>query len=147
MNKITKTYAKISIIVIIIAITLGYAYYQTQDYIKGPLLELTAPINGSTHQNDVVIIKGNAQNISYISLNGRQIFTDQSGNFSETILLAEGYNLVKVSVQDKYKREVQKILELVYQPPQQIKTIIDILDYLELRNIFATRVSLACEFA
>ena len=98
----------------IVLIILGYSYYQTKDYLKGPILELIEPANNSTHYQNDVTIKGYAKNISYISMNGRQIFTDQSGQFSEKILLSEGYNIIDISTEDKYERKNQKILKLVY---------------------------------
>lgn len=92
----------------------AYSYYQTRGYLRGPLLELTEPINNSTHYESNVKIKGNAKNISYISMNGRQIFTDPSGNFEERILLSKGYNIISISTKDKYERKNQKTLKLVY---------------------------------
>jgi len=100
--------------IIIISIVIGYTYYQTNDYLRGPILELIEPTDNSTHNQSKITIKGYAKNISYISMNGRQIFTNQAGQFSEEILLSEGYNIISVSTKDKYERENQKILKLVY---------------------------------
>ena len=113
MNEPVKI-IKTTFFITLILIVLGYAYYQTNDYLKGPILELTEPTNNSTLNQSEIIIKGYAKNISYISMNGRQIFTDQVGQFSERILLAEGYNIIKISTKDKYERENEKILKLVY---------------------------------
>ncbi|MCK4386723.1 MAG: hypothetical protein KAV41_01400 [Candidatus Pacebacteria bacterium] len=121
MNNLIKSYAKIFSLVLVLSATLGYAYYQTRDYIQGPILELISPLNGSTQHSGSIVISGRAKNISHISLNDRQIFTDQAGNFNEKILLSEGYNLIKISTRDKYQRENQKLLELIYTPiPQKI---------------------------
>ncbi len=117
MKTSLKTSVKILSFALIISVALGYAYYQTRDYLKGPVLELYAPENGSTHHIGTVVVEGFAKNISYISVNDKQIFTDQEGNFNEKILLAEGYNVIKISSKDKYQRENQKVLEVVYTPP------------------------------
>jgi len=98
-------------------LTLGifyYVYHQMEDYLKGPVLVLTEPSDNSTLYQDDVLIKGYAQNISYISMNGKQIFTDQTGQFSEEMLLAEGFNLIEIVVEDKYGRKNQQTLKLVY---------------------------------
>ena len=113
MNNPMK-FVKIIFFSTIILVILGYTYYQTDGYLKGPILELTEPANNSIHSQSEVMIKGYAKNISYISMNDRQIFTDQLGQFSEKILLSEGYNVIEVSTKDKYERENEKILKLVY---------------------------------
>lgn len=113
MNNPIK-FIKIIFSILLVLGILGYIYYQMNDYLKGPILVLTEPADNSTlYQNDV-LIKGYAQNISYISMNGRQIFTDQTGQFSEEILLAKGFNVVEIVVEDKYGRKNQQTLKLVY---------------------------------
>ncbi len=105
---------KIILFSLVIVSVLSYSYYQTRGYLKGPILELTEPADNSTHYQSKVTIKGYAKNISYINMNGKQIFTDQSGKFSEETLLAEGLNIISIVTKDKYERENEKILRLVY---------------------------------
>ena len=42
------------------------------------------------------------------------IYTDENGNFSETLLLQDGYNIIQFTAKDKFNREVMETLELVY---------------------------------
>lgn len=99
---------KIILFSLVIVSVLSYSYYQTRGYLKGPILELTEPADNSTHYQSKVTIKGYAKNISYINMNGKQIFTDQSGKFSEETLLAEGLNIISIVTKDKYERENEK---------------------------------------
>ncbi len=99
---------------LIVVLVLSYTYYQTKDYLRGPILELDNPKNNSAHHQSNVTIEGYAKNISFISMNGRQIFTNQSGQFSEEILLSKGINIVDIFAKDKFERENEKILKLVY---------------------------------
>ena len=105
---------KIILYILIVIAILGYSYYQMKDYLKGPILVLTEPVDNSTFYQDDILIKGYAKNISYISMNGRQIFTDQTGQFSEELLLSKGFNIVEVTVEDKYGRKNQQVVKLVY---------------------------------
>ena len=107
-------FIKLILLLIAFLLILFYAYYQTKGYLKGPILELTEPADGATLFQSAVTVKGFAKNIAYLSLNGRQIFTDPTGQFSEKILLNEGFNLVEITTKDKYERKNKKKLRLVY---------------------------------
>lgn len=102
-------------VVIIFALALaGYALYQTKSLREGPQLLITTPLNGSLATTSLLVISGTAKNISWITLNGRQIYVDEAGNFREQLLLSYGYNIITLSAKDKFGRTVSKKLELVY---------------------------------
>ena len=112
MNKPIKI-LKITFFIVIFLVASAYSYYQTKGYLAGPVLEITEPLNNSTQYQSNISIKGNAKNISYISMNGRQIYTNPEGEFEENILLSKGYNIIDISAKDKYERETKKTLKLV----------------------------------
>jgi len=47
-------------------------------------------------------------------LNGRRILANDKGEFKERLLLAEGYNIIDLRTEDKFKRTAEKQLQLVY---------------------------------
>ena len=104
---------KILLFSAIILLVVGYAYLKTKDYIAGPQITITSPLNGSSVSNSLIEIVGTAKNISFISLNDRPIFIDESGNFKEKLLLYSGYNIMSVKAEDRYKRKVEKNLEVI----------------------------------
>ncbi|MFH0846413.1 MAG: hypothetical protein V1851_03390 [Patescibacteria group bacterium] len=104
---------KILFFISVVLITLAYSYYQTKDFIQGPILEISEPINGVTLSEDVLKIKGFAKNIAYLSLNDRQVYVDEEGNLAEKILLFPGYNIIKISAKDKFERKTERKLEVV----------------------------------
>ena len=104
---------KILLFSAIILLVVGYAYLKTKDYIAGPQITITSPLNGSSVSNSLIEIVGTAKNISFISLNDRPIFIDESGNFKERLLLYSGYNIMSVKAEDRYKRKVEKNLEVI----------------------------------
>lgn len=108
-----RSLVKFFTVAFIIMAIIGYSFFQSRNLIRGPSLDLMTPKNGSTVTDPLVEIKGVAKNISFISLNNRQIFVDENGNFHEELLLSPGYNLWKIEAKDKFGRIVSKRLELV----------------------------------
>lgn len=98
----------------ILVITVAYSYYQTKNFVQGPILKIESPLNGSLIKTKLITIKGYTENISYISINNRQTFVDENGYLNERLLLSPGYNIIRISAKDKYQREVEEKLELVY---------------------------------
>ncbi len=111
----TKKIVRASIIGTVMLVILGYAYFGSREYINGPKIIITEPINGSTISTSTVTIKGRALHIQDITLNNRPVLIDEQGNFSETLLLFPGYNVSLISAHDKFKRIIEYKLELVYQ--------------------------------
>ena len=108
------TYIRIGMIALLLLSVVGYALFQTRNLIHGPEITIHSPKNGETLANPLVAVEGTARNISFISLNDRQIFIDENGKFKESLLLSFGYNIMTVRAQDKFGRERKEILELMY---------------------------------
>jgi hypothetical protein len=111
----SKRILKIILVVLIAGGIIGYSYYQSRNLIKGPQISLTSPVVGTTVENPLVSIEGTAKNISFITLNDRQIFVDNEGTFKEELLLSPGYNIWQIAAKDKFGRIVNKKIELVLQ--------------------------------
>lgn len=114
LKKDLHTYLKVIGIIFIAVLIFGYVVFQARNIVLGPIIKMHSPENGASLDNSLIEIKGNAKNISYISMNGRQIFTDEQGEFNEKLLLSYGYNIITIKVQDRFNREVEKKLELIY---------------------------------
>jgi hypothetical protein len=107
---------KISVVVVISLLILGYGFFQARNLLIGPEITIFTPKNGDNLTNPFVIITGLATNITRISLDDRQIFVDKKGAFSEKLLVPPGYTIIKLAAQDKFGRVTQKLLELNYTP-------------------------------
>lgn len=66
-------------------------------------------------ESPLTIIKGNASKATYISLNGREIFIDKNGNFSEEIVVLPGFSVVTLNARDKFGKTAEKKFEVVYE--------------------------------
>ncbi len=90
-----------------------YTGFEAQKIIYGPRISISEPQDEETfYQNGAIKVIGTAKNISFITLDGRQIFTDQNGNFEEDFVLQPGYNIITLTAKDRYGKEITKVLHL-----------------------------------
>lgn len=104
------------VFVVLAVIGTGYMYLRSLDFLRGPILILGSIQNGSTVGNSLVAVSGSVENIAFLTLNGRQIFTNEEGSFLEKLLLAPGYNIITLEAKDRFGRVKTERLELVYEP-------------------------------
>ncbi len=113
MNRNALSILKLSLVSILGLTILGYALFQGQKIIVGPVIDIYTPQNGATYNQTLIEIEGQARNIAYLNLNDRAIFTDKEGYFKEKLLLSPGYNIIKLDARDKFKKYTEKKLELI----------------------------------
>ncbi len=101
------------VIVVIATIIISYALYASHGFIKGPDITIMEP-RDSSFSTSTIQISGVANRAKTLTLNGRSIFIDEKGNFSETILLSPGYNVENIEAQDKFGRIEQIRLPIFY---------------------------------
>ena len=92
-----------------------YILFQARFLITGPQVTLIDE-PASVQNNQVVNLRGQTQNITRISLNGRQIFTDKAGYFDEALVLENGYTVATIQVTDRYGRQKSIVKKFVYTP-------------------------------
>jgi hypothetical protein len=103
------------LLVLAAGVILAYILFQARFLIQGPQLTLIDEPD-SVQNNQVVHLRGTAQNISKISLNGRQIFTDKAGYFDEALVLENGYTIATIQATDRYGRQASIVKQFVYTP-------------------------------
>lgn len=109
-----KFVIKAIIISFFVLFIIGYSTFQAHKLISGPQVSVYSPISGEVATSSEVSVTGQAKNISFISLNDRPIFVDQSGNFNEKLLLYPGYNIIKILAKDKFGAIAEKKIDLIY---------------------------------
>lgn len=114
MRNKAQTILKIVLSLSVGAIVLSYVFFNTRIFIEGPKISVFSPASGESMENNLIEIKGQALNTSFISINDRPITVDDEGNFTEEILLRNGNNIIIIDANDKFNRKVSKQLELVY---------------------------------
>ena len=95
-----------------IAVVLGYSLFALSDFIQGPQIVLSSPLNGFSTTTPLITIAGVAEHSSDLLINGLVVPLDLEGNFQEQLILAPGYNIMTVAAKDHYNRTVEKKLEI-----------------------------------
>ena len=94
-----------------------FIYRQARDVRTGGTIAITKPADGATLFEPLVTVAGTAKKISFMYLNGRQIFSDENGLFEESLLLAPGYTIITLSAQHIFERKREERISVVYVPP------------------------------
>ena len=102
MNTSAKKIIKIAGFSIFFILILGYAFFVSRNLIFGVKIRNVNLTDGSRVTDSVISVTGNAKNAIHITLDGREISVDQQGNFSETIALLPGYNIINLRAKDKF---------------------------------------------
>ncbi|MHB1118308.1 MAG: hypothetical protein ACYCZ7_02185 [Minisyncoccota bacterium] len=100
-----------------IAIVLGYAYFALGGFVRGPRIELRTPETGTATTTPWVVVAGRIIHASTLTLNDASTSPDLAGNFSESLLLAPGYNIMKIVATDRYGRSVEETIEMTLLAP------------------------------
>ena len=107
-----------ALMISILGIIIFYAYFQSRAIIAGPQLSIIEPQHGSSATSSLVTVRGIAIHAKEITIQGRPILIDLQGNFTEKLLLADGYNIIELTATDTQGRQIKKLLELTYHAPQ-----------------------------
>ena len=95
-------------------IVIGYAYFEARGILFGPSITVTSQV--TMVDQPFVTIKGQADRIASLSMNGKTIAVTEDGAFSEPYLLAPGDNRIVLDARDKYGRSREQVIEIVYAP-------------------------------
>ncbi|MFZ5391598.1 MAG: RodZ domain-containing protein [Patescibacteria group bacterium] len=94
----TITVSLISLFILIIGY---YGYLQINTFITIPKLQITEPEDYTTVNSDKINLSGQTDPENIIYINNQALTTDKNGNFTTNIQLQDGYNIIKVSAQNK----------------------------------------------
>ncbi len=112
MNRIKNISIRHAAFVILFIVFAAYAGFQARFLVLGPQLKILTPENGSS-VSSLVNIEGIAKNAAWITLNGRQIFTDKNGFWSEELTISPGTSILTVKTRDRYGREAEKSVQVM----------------------------------
>ena len=109
-----KKIIKIFSVFIIASSVFGYSYMEAEGIIAGPQVTISSPETGATVYNSLIYIEGQTKNSTRITLNGREIFIDEEGFFTERLLLYPGNNRITTRAYDRFDKEKEVTIEIVY---------------------------------
>ncbi len=93
---------------------IAYAIYEARGLLTGPVIHV--PEETLTVNEPYVLVRGYAQRITELRMNGKTISVTEGGAFEEPYLLAQGFNRLILEATDARGRGTQKILSIIYNP-------------------------------
>lgn len=93
-----------------------YVLFQARNIISGPEIILTDSYTPIQHEK-IITLTGITKNIVKLTLNGKEIHTDERGAFTQMLVLAQGYSIVSLTAKDRFGRMTEVRREYVYVPP------------------------------
>jgi hypothetical protein len=101
------------LLIILAVVFVIYCLFQARFLILGPQVSITSHRDGMVVTSPSVTLEGTARNTAWLNLNGRQIFTDEGGHWSEKLILALGPSIMTVRARDRFGRESTKSITLI----------------------------------
>ena len=114
MRNRAKRILQIFIIALSILIIVAYSYLKMKDLVFGTQITVFSPKDGESVLDELITVKGTANHLSTLLLNGRAITTDLEGNFEEQLLVGEGYTILEISAVDTFGRHIEKRVNISY---------------------------------
>lgn len=90
-----------------------YVSYQMRGLIGGPRIIIDLPINGTSFSSPLIAIRGQVRQVDKLFLNGEKLTPDHTGRFESQLLLAPGYNIIRLDGEDRFGRRAEQKLEFV----------------------------------
>lgn len=90
-------------IITILILILLYVQFQSKNFIQGPTISLEGTYDVLQTNRELTLI-GNTENIVKLTLNGREIHTDENGKFMQVVFLEKGYTVVTLYAEDRFGR-------------------------------------------
>lgn len=110
-----RTLMQYWLLAILAILVVSFVVFQARFLIMGPQITLTEAPVGPQNERQVRLV-GVAHNIARLWLNDRPIYTDAKGNFTEALVLENGYTIATLRAEDRYGRSTTLSRELVYVP-------------------------------
>jgi len=109
-NKNMKWWVGIISCISLFLIIMVFGYEKMLFVFEGVKIKATIENNDGS---SLSVVSGQAPKATYITLNGREIFIDKNGNFSESIAVLPGFSVVTLQAKDKFGKTAEKKFEIV----------------------------------
>jgi len=102
-----------ALVIFFFVLLVVYALFQGRFVILGPQIQIDTPKDNAILTSNVLVVSGRAENVAYLSLDGRQIYTDKDGNWSEKLIAPLGISILELRARDRFGREIEKTIRVV----------------------------------
>lgn len=102
------------VVIVSVLLLISYGIFNARNLLIGPTIDLFNPAKDMETTENIIDVKGQVKNASFISLNEKPIFVDTEGMFEEKLLLSPGSNIIEIKARDRFKKEVLKTVDVYY---------------------------------
>lgn len=117
---ITPRMVKIAVVSLIILSIVLYLWYQVSGLSRPPELKVFDPDQDRTVQEDLIIVLGQVDLDSTLSINDQPIHVDSSGNFKENVSLQKGLNVLRIEASNRFDKKSVIERKIMYEPPSDL---------------------------
>lgn len=96
------------LVVLIVLVVLSYSVFEARKLIGGPRITVESPTQGEATSTDIVLVKGAAENVDFLTINDAPAYTDENGRFAYRYSPPPGYTVVVVAASDRFGRRASK---------------------------------------
>lgn len=96
-------------------VIVGYTIFNSRFIVQGPEIHLDQVGDVIKTSDRTLFLTGKILHSSFITINGRPIFIDESGNFNEKLLLSSGVSIIDIYAKDKFGKEVRRKIDVLYE--------------------------------
>jgi len=100
----------------ILAITVAYGFFQARTLLHGPTLTVLSPKPGDTVTETLVEITGNTENVNQVSINGKIVTMNTTGEFTKKLVTPNGYGVILVEAKNRFGHHTEQRIEFVGKP-------------------------------
>ena len=108
-----RTTLQIFGVILLIIVLLSYITFQARNVIQGPSITLLN-VPESPTADRIISLTGTAHNIVKLTLNGKEIHTNKTGEFTQELVLENGYTITTLWAQDRFGRTTTVSREFVH---------------------------------
>lgn len=114
------SYLRISSLIIGSFLMLGYLGWQVKHIVEPPDMTLHNPPNGFVTTDSALVVQGQTNKEVFVTINGKQVANNGSGQFEERIDLSPGVNTITISAKRKYGKSTILTRHVVLKQSQQL---------------------------
>lgn len=101
------------IIILVFILSLSYLLYELNTLFEPPSLLIQSPLDNFMSDQNITKVVGTTVREARVMINGKEVVSDEKGNFKEEVYLKEGLNMIQVSAIKKYSRPQSKMIRVL----------------------------------
>jgi hypothetical protein len=122
-NKNTKWWVGMMACLLLFLVIGVFGYNKMIFVFRG--IDIQASLEQKEIGTNIFEIKGLVPTASYVSLNGREIFINKEGQFSESIAILPGFSVITINTRDKFGKIKEKKFEIVREEGKPAVAMLD----------------------